>query len=74
MLRNLKALGIVEPILNEPRYEAFVERLGEAAKDPKLRGVLIGGLLDGELLEDMAQHSDIRRMSQSLTPNQHEIE
>ena len=64
----------VDSILNEPRYEAFVERLGEAARDPKLRAVLIGGLLDGEKLDDMVQHGDIMRMSQNLTPIQHEID
>ena len=64
----------VDIILNEPRYEAFVERLGEAARDPKFRGVLIGGLLDGRKLDDMVQHGDVMRMSRSLTPNQHEID
>ena len=64
----------VDSILNEPRYEDFVKRLGEAAEDPKLRGVLIGGLLDGKKLDDMVQHGDIMRMSQNLTPIQHEID
>jgi len=64
----------VDSILNEPRYEVFVKRLGEAAQDPKLRGVLIGGLLDGELLDDLVQHDDVARMSQNLKPIQHEID
>ena len=64
----------VDSILNEPRYEVFVKKLGEAAKDPKLRAVLIGGLLDGELLDDMVQHGNVMRMSQNLKPIQHEID
>ena len=64
----------VDSILNEPRYEAFVEKLGAAAKDPKLRAVLIGGLMDGELLDDLVQYDDILRMSQNLKPIQYEID
>ncbi|MFH2109954.1 MAG: hypothetical protein ABIJ47_01700 [Candidatus Bathyarchaeota archaeon] len=64
----------VDSILNEPRYEDFVKRLGEAARDPKVRGVLIGGLMDGKKLDDVVQHGDIMRMCLNLTPIQHEID
>jgi len=65
----------VDSILNEPKYETFVKRLGEAAGDPKLRGVLMGGLMDGELMDDLVQHdAGIMRMGQNLKPIQHEID
>ena len=65
----------VDGILNEPRYEDFVERLGAAARDPKLRGVLVGGLLDGKLLDDLVQHDvGMLRMGRNLKPIQHEID
>ncbi len=65
----------VDNILNEPKYEDFVQTLGTATQDPKLRGVLIGGLLDGELTDDIVQYDDgILRMGRNLKPIQHEID
>ncbi len=65
----------VDNILNEPKYEDFVQSLGTATQDPKLRGVLIGGLLDGELTDDIVQYDeDILRMGRNLKPIQYEID
>jgi len=69
-----KTLKTVEDILNEPRYEEFVKKLGIAAKDPKLRAVFYGGLLDGELMDDLVQHDEIIRMGRNLKPIQYEID
>jgi hypothetical protein len=64
----------IDKLYSEPKYEVFLEKLGAAAQDPKLKHVLIGGLLDGELLEDVIRHGEIMRMGKNLVPIQHEID
>ena len=64
----------VERILREPRYEEFVKRLGTAVKDPKIRHILIGGLMDGQLVDDLVTSNVIIRKTNNLTPIQYEID
>jgi len=75
--RSLPAKDTVQQldsILNDPRYESFVSRLGAAAQDPKTRHVLRGGLLDGQLADDLVQTDIITRRASNLTPIQYEID
>ena len=69
-----KAVKKVDKIFNEPRYEVFIKKLGKAAQDPKIRGILIGGLLDGKKVDDIIKNTEIIRMGKNLAPIQHEID
>ena len=64
----------VERILREPRYESFIKQLGTAARDPKIRHILIGGLMDGQLVDDLVTSNVIIRKTSNLTPIQYEID
>jgi len=69
-----QALKKVEKIYSEPRYEDFIKKLGKAAKDPKVKAVLLGGLIDGRKTDDIIKNTTIMRMSKNLTPIQQEID
>jgi len=64
----------VERILREPRYESFIKQLSTAARDPKIRHILIGGLMDGQLVDDLVTSNVIIRKTGNLTPIQYEID
>ena len=69
-----QALKKVEKIFNESRYEVFIKKLGKAAKDPKIKAVLLGGLIDGRKTDDIVKNTTIIRMGKNLTPIQYQID
>lgn len=64
----------IDDIFNSKDYRSFVRRLGAAAKDPKVRAVLIAGRQDGMIIDDLVATRDIVRKSTQLQPIQREID
>lgn len=64
----------INEIFRSKSYRSFVRRLGAAAKDPKIRMVLIRGRQDGMITDDLIATKDIVRKSSQLQPIQREID
>lgn len=64
----------MEHVFEAPDYASFVNRLGNAISDPKVKLVLGKGLSDGVKADDIVRSKEVLKPCRSLKPIQKEID